>query len=277
MHLAAFTDGFWSWLLVFARTTGLLFVVPIFSAEGVPYRVRAILAIFVSIVMYPVVRNFLPVGSFDGSPRYILEVVAQAFIGVFIGYMIQVVFTAFVLAGEFFSVQMGISFSEVLDPQAQVSLPILGTLKNLIATLLFLSVDFELDGYYVPAYLHMFRALSYSFQAAPTMILDVRTMGGLLGFVDQAFGVMFLTALRIGLPMTGILFITSVALGVAGKAAPQLNLMNMGLQINVIVGLLVMLVLMPVIIPLMRDSFQHMYDLLGELFRSWPQQAARGG
>jgi flagellar biosynthesis protein FliR len=97
-------------------------------------------------------------------------------------------------------------------------------------------------------------------------------MGGILNFVDQAFGVMFLTALRIGLPLTGILFITSVALGVAGKAAPQLNLMNMGLQINVIVGLVVLMVLMPVIIPLMRDSFQHMYDLLGDMLRHWPQQ-----
>lgn len=277
MSPADFMDGFWSWLLVFARTTGLLFTVPIFSAESVPVRIRAILAIFIASLIYPVVRNFLPATSFNDASHYLLEAVAQAFIGVFIGYMIQVVFAAFILAGEFFSIQMGVSFSEVLDPQSQVSMPILGTLKNLIATLLFLSVDFELDGYYVPAYMHMFRALAYSFQTVPTLLLDMRTMGGLLGFVDRSFGIMFLTALKIGLPMTGILFITTVALGLAGKAAPQLNLMNMGLQINVIVGLIVLAVLMPVIIPLMRDSFHHMYDLLGEVFRSWPRPVAPGG
>lgn len=273
MQLAAYSDGFWSWLLVFARTTGLLFTMPILSAEGVPYRVRAILTLFIAGVLYPVVRNFLPATSFDAMPLYILEIASQAFIGVMIGYLLQIVFAAFILAGEFFSIQMGVSFSEVLDPQAQVSIPILGTLKNMIAILLFLSVDFELDGYYVPAYLHVFRALSYSFQQAPTLVLDIQTMGGLLAYVDQAFGVMFMTALRIGLPLTGILFITSVALGVAGKAAPQLNLMNMGLQINVMVGLVILAVLMPVIIPLMRDSFQHMYDVIGEMLNAWPKGA----
>lgn len=273
MSLAIFTDGFWSWALVFSRTTGLLFTMPVLSAEGVPYRARAILALFLAGVLFPVVKNFLPVSSFENTPIYILELVSQASIGILIGFLLQIVFAAFILAGEFFSIQMGVSFSEVLDPQAQVSIPILGTLKNMIALLLFLSVDFELDGYYVPAYLHVFRALSYSFQHVPTLVLDIRTMGGLLTYVDQAFGVMFLTALRIGLPLTGILFISSVALGIAGKAAPQLNLMNMGLQINIMVGLVVLMLLMPVIIPLIRDSFQHTYDVIGEMLRTWPKQS----
>jgi flagellar biosynthetic protein FliR len=271
MQLASYVDGFWSWLLVFARTTGLIFTMPVLSAEGVPYRVRAILSLFTSAVLYPVVRNYLPAASFDAMPIYILEMVSQAFTGIIIGFLLQIVFAAFTLAGEFFSIQMGVSFSEVLDPQAQVSVPILGTLKNMIAILLFLSVDFELDGYYVPAYLHVFRALSYSFQQAPTLVLNIQTMGGLLAYVDQAFGVMFLTALRIGLPLAGILFITSVALGVAGKAAPQLNLMNMGLQINIMVGLVILALLVPVILPLMRDSFQHMFDVLAEMLKAWPE------
>ena len=82
---------------------------------------------------------------------------------------------------------------------------------------------------------------------------------------------MFLTALRIGIPMMGILFISSVMLGIMGRAAPQLNLMNMGIQINIMVGLLVMITVLPVIVPLMRDSFASMYDVLGEMFDTWPK------
>lgn len=100
MQLAAYSDGFWSWLLVFARTTGLLFTMPILSAEGVPYRVRAILALFIAGVLYPVVRNFLPATSFDAMPLYILEIASQAFIGVMIGYLLQIVFAAFILAAN---------------------------------------------------------------------------------------------------------------------------------------------------------------------------------
>jgi flagellar biosynthetic protein FliR len=192
-------------------------------------------------------------------------------IGVAIGFMINIVFSSFQIAGEIFSVQMGISFSEVLDPQSQISVPILGTLKSLIATLVFLGVDFYMDGFTGSAYLHMIRALSYSFQSVPYFSLSTQTTAGLIGYLDEAFGVMFLTALKIGIPIIGIVFISSVALGLLGRAAPQMNLMNMGIQINITVGLLVIITVTPVLIPIMKDAFIIIFDKMGDMFRHWPE------
>lgn len=266
-----FFKGFWVYLLILARLIGIIMLLPVFSSENIPFRFRMSLAFFLSFVYFPLVGEYLPKVAFENFYQYLLELISQFLIGLVISFFITVIFSAIIITGEFFSVQMGVSFSEVLDPQSEVSVPIIGTLKNLIAILIFLTVDFEIDGIYVPAYLHIFRAVYYSFIAVPTFVYRFQTIGGLMNYVDQSFGLMFLIALKIGLPLVGILFITSVALGIAGKASPQLNLLNMGLQINIITGLIVLIILFPVIIPLIRDSFHIIMDFLGEMFRAWPK------
>lgn len=267
--MEAFDKSTQYFLLIFARIAGMVFLAPVFSAESVPYRLRMAVSFLLAAVVYPVSVNYLPALE-PGPMPFVLEVMAQAGIGILIGFMIQMIFAAFQIAGELFSIQAGISFSEVLDPGSQTSMPIIGTLKNVIALLLFLTVPFPVDGISAPAYLHMVRALAFSLQAVPTMTLDAQTLGGLLNTMDQTMGVLLLTALKIGIPAAGILFIATVALGLIGRAAPQLNLMNMGIHINMLVGMALLLVLSPVYIPLMTEGFARIYDIMGAMFRSWP-------
>jgi len=248
---------------------GLVSIAPVFSAESVPYRLRMAIAFLLSAVLYPVSVNFLPVLP-HGALLYVSEVMAQALLGLIIGFLIQMIFAAFQVAGELFSVQAGVSFAEVLDPGSQTSMPIIGTLKNMIGLLLFLVLSFPVDGITAPAYLHMIRALAFSIQKVPTLVLDSNTLGGILNTVDMTMGVLFVTALKIGIPAAGILFISTVALGLIGRAAPQLNLMNMGVHINIVVGLLLLFILAPIMIPVMGESFQRIYDIIGQMMRDWP-------
>ena len=252
--------------LIFARVMALFSTAPVLSSEAIRYRVRATLALLLSIILYPVSVNYL--GVLPSSPQaYAIAVFGQAFIGVAIGFLMLIVFSAFQIIGEIFSLQMGISFSEVLDPQSQVSLPLLGIFKNSIGILIFMALPFQMDGHYVSAFLHMVRALAHSFMAMPTFYLDNNLQGGILAHIDKAFGLMFVTALKIGIPLIGILFMSSLTLGLLGKAAPQMNLISMGIQINIGVGLLLFIFLVPVIIPLMIDTFVILYDQLGAMLR----------
>jgi flagellar biosynthetic protein FliR len=267
--LEGFGQGFLYYLLIFARIAGLVFTAPILGAEAVAFRVKIVLSLMLAAVLYPVNVNYM--GDLPSHvASYAMLIFSQTMIGIIIGFMITIVFTSFQIAGEIFSVQMGISFSEILDPQSQISVPILGTLKNLIGVLVFLGVDFYMDGFTAPAYLHMIRALAYSFQLVPGFGIENVIAGGTVNYLDEVFGVMFVTALKIGIPVMGIVFISSVALGLLGRAAPQMNLMNMGVQINIIVGLFVLLIIIPVLLPLMRDAFVIAFDKLGDMFRHWP-------
>jgi len=256
--------------IIFARILGLLSVAPVFNAQSVPYRFRMALALLLAVVLYPLTINFLP--DLPKHPlAYATLLLGQGAIGIGIGFMIMAIFSSFQIAGQIFSMQAGLSFSEVLDPQAQVSIPVLGTLKNTIGLLLFLVIDFPLDGYTGPAYLHMVRALAVSFQHVKMLFPSEEVTGGLLNHMDRSFGIMFVTALKIGIPVMGILFISSLTLGILGRAAPQMNLLVMGVQVNITVSLIVLITVMPVLIPLMQDVFYKTYDTLGELFRTFPK------
>lgn len=255
--------------LILARIMGLMFTAPIFSAASISTTSRMGLGLMVSAVLYSSTASYLmPLPGSTGG--FMLAIADQALIGVLIGYMMTVIFSAFQVAGEIFSIQVGLSFSEVLDPQSQVSAPIIGTLKNTIGLLLFIAVDFQMDGEVTTAMLHSVRALAYSFQMAPMLVLDTTTTGGILSYLDQTMGAMFVTALKIGIPVMGILFITSVTMGLMGRAAPQMNLMNMGIQVNIIVGLLLLMALYPVIIPLMREALRLMFDRIADMLHHWP-------
>ncbi|MCR9141903.1 MAG: flagellar biosynthetic protein FliR [bacterium] len=268
--MEGFSENTQLFFLILARAAGLVFVAPVLNTDSVGYRSRMMISVLLAALLYPAAVNYLPALP-DTIIEYALAVLSQAFVGIVIGFFILIIFSAFQLTGEIFSMQMGISFSEVLDPQSNVSIPLLGTLKNTIGILLFLYVPFVMDGHYIPAYLHMIRALGFSFQAIPELLPNIQTLGGILLYLDQAFGIMFLTAVKIGIPLIGILFITSLMLGLLGRAAPQMNLMNMGIQLNISVGVVVLMFLIPVIVPLMLESFQVMYDRLGEMYKTWPR------
>ena len=262
--------NFQYFVLIFARVLGLLFSAPILSTESLGNRVRVTLALFLAIILFPVTVNYMPALP-KGILSYSLVALGQVGIGIIIGFFITVIQSSFQIIGEVLSMQMGISFSTVLDPQSQLSLPLLGTLKNAIGILIFLGVPFQMDGLVLPAFLHMIRAIGFSFQFIPEIVPDIQTTGGLLNFIDEAFGIMFITALKIGIPMIGILFISSLTLGLLGRAAPQMNLINMGIQINIIVGLIVLLTLIPVITPLMIDTFSVLFERMAAMMQQWPR------
>ena len=259
---------------ILARVLGLFFTAPILSSTAIRYRMRVAFALLLSLILYPVSANYLPTLP-STAPEYAVEIFCQTMIGVVLGFLVFIIFSAFQVIGEIFSLQMGLSFSEVLDPQSQVSLPLLGIFKNSIGVLLFLSVPFQMDGEYMPAFMHMLRALAHSFISVPTLFISEQIQGGILSYIDQTFTAMFVIALKIGIPLIGILFISSLTLGLMGKAAPQMNLMSMGIQINIVTGLLVLIFLVPVIVPIMNDAFAVLYDNMGEMLQTWPEKPGK--
>ncbi len=256
--------------LIMARIMGLFFTAPVLSSQVLSYRIRMVFAFLTAVILYPVCANYLPELP-SSSAAYLLFVLNQTAIGVLIGFFILLIFSSFQIIGEIFSLQMGISFSEVLDPQSQISLPLLGTLKNAIGMLIFLSLPFQIGDYYSSAIIHMIRSIALSFQAVPEIVLSKQVQGGILQHVDEVFGLMFITALKIGIPLIGILFITSLTLGILGKAAPQMNLISMGIQFNIAIGIMVLIFLIPVILPIMKDSFVLLYQKIDLMFQTWPQ------
>ncbi len=255
-----FIYNFQAFLLVLVRIHSMFISAPFFSSDLAPFRLKTLLAFFVTLIIFPIyIQN--PVSIPGNMGQYGLMVLSEVVIGLLIGFLTSVIFSAFQLAGQYFAVQIGFGFSEVLDPLAQVSVPIIGQLKNLAGMLVFLYID----GHHF-----LIRAIVRSFELAPSFSMGEESLFWHLKYVNYSFSGMFLIALKIAIPIVATVFLMSVSMGILAKAAPQMNIMMLGFPIKIVVAFVMIAIFAPVTIRIMRVSLERTFDFVSRILVHWP-------
>jgi len=226
MDLFGLSPGqFESLILIFIRTSILLFMFPFFGGIMVPNTVKAGLALMITIVLFPVVEpdpRLFPRGLLDSANMILSELV----LGMVVGLIARFFFAAIQLGGQLVGYQMGFAIANVFDPESGNQGSILAQMGYWVAILFFLL----LDGHHI-----LLKALRDSF----TMI-EVGSLGfreGLVTRITEASGDMFAMAIKIGAPAIAALLLTSAAFGVIAKVVPQMNILIVAFPLKIVVGL----------------------------------------
>ena len=224
--------------LLFARIIAMLSIAPLLSSTSIPRIARMALALLAAVMAFPMVASSgyaIP----DTGLAYALLVIGEALIGIIMGFMLAIVYGAFLTAGQMFSLQMGFGASQVLDPLAQVEIPLLGQFLNIMAMLVFVFTE---------GFQRVFLAgVYYSFQSVRAVDL-VLMREDLIGTMLRGLTGLFGNALIIAFPILGTLFLVQVVMGLLAKAAPQMNLLMMGFPISIGVAFLILMVCIPFLV-----------------------------
>ncbi|MCB1141043.1 MAG: flagellar biosynthetic protein FliR [Leptospiraceae bacterium] len=255
-----FVYNFQTFLMIFARTLALFTVAPVFGSDAVSYPYRIMLSFMLSLILFPVTSGFMMEVP-PGMGEFGLIIFSEVLIGLLIGFIISIIFAGFLMAGEYFSVQMGFSYTEVLDPVSQISLPVMSQLKNLMGLMLFLVTG---------AYRVMIESLALSFQKIQILTFTPDVNRSIMHVFEASIGAMFVVAFKISLPVLGILILVSISEALMGKAAPQMNILQLSFPAKIVVGLIVMIIVIPFIEQQMVDSFEISFDRIQRLMRVWP-------
>ncbi|GHA90257.1 flagellar biosynthetic protein FliR [Cognatilysobacter bugurensis] len=209
------------------RIGAALQVLPMIGGRSMPARARLITTVAIAAAM----ATLLPVPPAAAvDAQTVLSVLREFAIGISIGLVIRIAFEAGQLAGELVSQGMGLSFATMADPLSGASSPVLAQWFYLSFALIFFAVD---------GHLALVRLLFESYAALPIgqPIADLQEFISLLP-------TFFSTALRAGvllaLPVMMALLAVNLAFGVLSKAAPQLNPIQIGLPVALLVGLLLL-------------------------------------
>ncbi len=221
--------------LIFARVYALTRTAPLLSTQNIPSIARVSLCLMVSILIMDGVDYPIP----DSWLAFALMLAGEAMIGIIIGLYMVIIFSAFQTAGQFFSLQMGFGASQVFDPMAQVSLPLMGQFFNLLAMLVFISGS----GFQRIFQIGVFQSFR-AFRAVDLAGLQEDLASFMLSGLIRLFG----QALVIALPVVGTLFLISITMGLLAKAAPQMNLLMLGFPINIGVAFLMIYMATPLIV-----------------------------
>ena len=212
-------------LLVLARTSAWVVVVPLFTPRGIPGLAKTGLAAGLSLFLTPLLSADIeaPVAAVG----YALSVAGQVAIGLVLGFLTQLVFSAVDVAGGLADYASGFSYGAMLDPVSGAQSAAFARLT----TVTFLSLLMVTEGYRT-----VFAGFVSSFRALPLDHLPSlsASTGQVLG---NALSGVFVAALQIGAPLLGVLFLTEVALAMAGRFVPQANAVSVGLPVKALVAL----------------------------------------
>jgi len=242
--------------LILVRVFAMISVAPLFSSDAVPGIVRIGLSFFVGIAIFPWVQASgypLP----DSALGYVGILVGELLIGLLQGFFLVMVYSVFQMAGGYIAQQMGFNASEVFDPLAQVEQPVLGQFLNLSAMAVFLTAGGFQQIFLTNVWASFHALRATDFFARPDFISQ-----HLVSDLSSLFARSFL----LSLPILGVLLLSTISLGVIGKAAPQMNLMMMGFPINIGLGFLVMMAAMPFLVQAFSSVVDNGYSSLQDLF-----------
>lgn len=214
-------------LTIGVRLTGLMLFAPFFGSVAIPSRVKAILVLSITVLLFPTVGHNLAASTLATWP---LTVFMEFLIGVGMGIATNVVFEAAQMAGQVLGVQMGYSLVNILDPQTQVDTTVVSLFYQSIVMLLFLRMD---------VHYWLLRAIGNSFLYMPvgTMHLSSLFTMAIVKTVGQIFGL----GIQIAAPVLSATLVADIVLGLLGKASPQLPLMLLGPSIKSLLGISILI------------------------------------
>jgi flagellar biosynthetic protein FliR len=237
-----------SYIWPFFRIAALVMTAPIFSSNFVNARSRLLIALAISIVLVPAIPNVAPAIS-PLSGEGLLVVAHQIVIGACMGFMLQLLFNAFIIAGQIVAMQMGLGFASMVDPQNGVTVPVISQFYLIFVTLIFISLN---------GHLILLQVLSESFVTLPIGSTGLPHTS-FRDLVAQA-GWMYASGVLVAMPAIGSLMMVNLAFGILSRAAPQISPFSIGFPLTIILGFAIMYFTLP-------DVAQHLLHLSDEMLQ----------
>jgi len=212
-------------VVVLARLGGMVSFAPFWSHEAVPARVRIMLALMLALVVTPVVSPQMPTPP-TNLAGLVFIMIGEVAIGCAFGLVGRLVFSGLEVAAQVLSSQMGFSLATTIDPTTNAQTTAFAMIAQMFGLLVLLAADGH--HWFLVATVRSFQSVAPgAFTASPALAhLFLRMSADAL-----AVGV------ALAAPAIVVLLTVEFALAIAGRAAPQLQIMILGFPIKIAVGL----------------------------------------
>lgn len=219
--------------LVFLRIIAFVVAWPVFGSASVPVPVKVLLSLVMSMIFFPTI-SFQNVDLIRIDDQLVFLAVREIFVGLALGFLMRMFFIAISIAGEIISVSIGLASAQLFNPAMGSQSNVVEQFELLLATLFFLAID----GHHV-----FIQGMAQSFQIVPVAAIAVKAHA--FGGIGQIVQDVFLAGLRISAPILVAIFLTNVAMGIVGRAVPQINVLVTSMPVTLLLGLGVMIVTTP--------------------------------
>ena len=235
-------------LLMLTRCSGLFMIAPFFGSLNIPITVRAAASFAFALVLFPVVDGLGLAPAPTSLLGYAMALLGELFVGWLIGFVAYVCFSAIHMAGKVMDMQVGFAVVNVMDPTSGQQIPLIGSFLYNLALIVFLVTN----GHHM-----LITALVESFRAVPLLTMQPSLSLPMI-MVDFVNGI-FLTGMKVAMPVTFAILLVNVSLGILARTMPQLNIFVVGIPMQLMTGVGVLALLLPFYVMFLGGLFDEMY------------------
>lgn len=232
----------------FIRSSGFIISTPLFNSQIFPISFKIILSLIVafSISMNCIVPSHFDVFSLQG----LFIVFKEMLVGCLFGFCVQIVFQFMIMAGNIISMQSGLSFATMNDPQSGINFPIISQFLIILSNLILISNEGDL---------YLINIIKNSYHLFP---LDKFVSNEVFNYLPQLGSMIFLISLKLSMPIVVFLLIINLSFGIISKISSNLNIISYSFPISMVVGIAILTVLIPDISYIFIDELSTMFHLM---------------
>lgn len=246
-------NNFIGFILIIARVSGIFTFNPIFGRANVPARVKMGITVVLAILFAS------SMGDISYAPTstlvFIFDILKEVAFGLVLGFMVNLILTVLIFAGEMIDTQTGLGMAKAMDPTTGVTMPIFANVYYYMFVLYFFITNGHLS------YIKLFR-ISYESVPMGFESLNIDVAFTIVSYLS----VVLTLAVKFALPLIAAEMIVEICLGVLMKAVPSIHLFVINIQLKVIMGLfLLMVIAAPMsdfIEDLMNIMWQNLFGLM---------------
>jgi flagellar biosynthetic protein FliR len=230
------------WLYFLLRTLGFVVLVPLVSARAAPSQFRIVLVFFLTSLAFIAWAPHgvaVPVEMATFVPAAISELV----LGLMLGFIAGMVFVTFQFAGQFIGYQMGFAIVNVLDPQTQNQVSMIGEFLFAVVMLSFLNLNLHHD---------LLGLWHTSYEIAPPGSVVLANLG--LEHIVALGDDLAWLALKISIPLVAFLLLGDLSLGIIARVMPQMNVFIVGIPLKIAMGMVFLSLLVLQLDPVVRQA-----------------------
>ena len=235
--------GVWiSFLLVFSRMAGFVSLAPVIGQKALPALIKIAFAILLTLLMFP---NIDTPSEYPNRGVFVYLIAINALIGVLIAWIANLVIEAVKTAGEIINMEMALQAATLFDPGSQSQTTIVGKFFDLLALILFISVggmEKLIEGLYKS--FNLFPIATYELNLNVANLIKASSEVMSMGFLIVS-------------PIVMILLIMDLILGLMSRAAPQINAFQVSFSLKPSIGILLLLLLLPALMPIFISIFSN--------------------
>lgn len=212
-------------LIVFARIGAILMLLPIFSDDAMPGRIRLLLAFAITLGLWGLLSSQVQplTGNLTRLPSVLI---VELLIGLALGMIVRIMFQAAAMAGSIISFQIGLTSALVPDAAQGGTATVLSKLVSVAASVACLGLSVH----------HLWIAsMVHSYIAFPPGALPSAGDFAALAMHTTTNATALALGLAAPLLVYGIVF--NVTLGLAARLAPAMQVFFIAQPLNLLIGL----------------------------------------